>query len=85
MALSHYLSHFNNPQVAFTVIQQRFKKVEDAIGITLKIESYLLKPAVVGSVNPKVDECTVGAIGSSSGATGCIPRLSEQTSMQAVD
>ena len=44
--------------------------LEKAIHATLEKQSYLLKPAVVGNINPEVDEYMVGAIGSGSGATG---------------
>ena len=85
MALSHFLSHLTNPQVAFAVRQQRPKKLEEAVCATLEIESYLLKPAVVGNITPEVDEYMVGAIGSGSGATGSMPQSSEQTLMRAFD
>ena len=85
MALSHYLSRLTNPRVAFAVRQQRPKKLEEAVRVTLEVESYLLKSAVVGGVNPDVDEFTVGAIGSGSGAIGRMPQSSEQTLMRAVD
>ena len=81
IALTHYLSRLTNPQVTFAVKQQRPKKLEEAVRATLEVESYLLKPAVVGSVNPDVDEYTVRAISSSSGAMGCMPQSSEQTLM----
>ena len=70
IALNHFLSRLTNPQVVFAVRQQRPKKLE---------ESYLLKPAVVGNITPEVDEYTVEAIGSGSGATGSMPQSSEQT------
>ena len=65
MALSHFLCHLTNPQVAFAVRQQRPKKLGEAVHATLEIESYLLKPVVVhvGNITPEVDEYTVGAIG----------------------
>ena len=85
MALSHYLSRLTNPQVAFAVRQQRPKKLEEAVRSTLEVESYLLKPAVVGSVNPQVDECTIGAIGPGSTATGSMSQSSEQTLLRAID
>ena len=85
MALSHFLSRLTNPQVAFAVRQQRPKKLEEAVRATLEIESYLLKPAVVGNITSEVDEYTVGAIGSGSGATGSMPQSSEQTLMRAID
>ena len=85
MALSHFLSRLTNPQVAFAVRQQRPKKLEEAVRATLEIESYLLKPAVVGNITSEVDEYMVGAIGSGSGATGSMPQSSEQTLMRAID
>ena len=81
MALSHFLSRLTNPQVAFAVRQQCPKKLEEAVRATLEIESYLLKPAVVGNITSEVDEYTVGGIGSGSGATGSMPQSSEQTLM----
>jgi len=87
MALSHYLSHLSNPQVAFAVKQQRPKKLEEAVRSTLEVESYLVKPVTVASIGPELegDEFTVGAIGSSGGATGRMPQTSEQTLMRAID
>lgn len=86
MALSHYLSRLNNPQVAFAVKQQRPKKLEEAVRSTLEVESYLVKPATVASVGNEGDEFTVGAIGSSGGAMGGrMPQSSEQTLMRAID
>ena len=64
-------THYN-PQVAFLVKQQHPKKLK-AVRATLEVESYLLKPAVVGSVNPDVDEFTVGATSSTNGAVGRMP------------
>ena len=72
MALNHYLSRLTSPQVAFAVKQQHPKKLE-AVRATLEVESYLVKPPVVGSVNPNIDELTVGAISLSNGATGHRP------------
>ena len=80
LALTHYLSHLTNPQVAFLVKQQHPKKLK-AVCATLEVESYLLKPAVVGSVNPDVDEFTVGATSSTNGAVGRMPQSSEQNLM----
>ena len=39
LALSHYLSRLHNPQVGFAVKQQRPRKLEEAVRITLEIES----------------------------------------------
>ena len=36
----------------------------------MKVESYLLKPAVLSNVNSEVNECTVRAIGLGSKAIG---------------
>ena len=85
MALNHYLSRLTNPQVAFMVRQQHPKKLEEAVCSTLEVESYLLKPVVVSSINPEANECTVGAIGSGSTATRRMSQSSEQTLMQAID
>ena len=45
----------------------------------------MVKPAMVGSLNPDVDEFTVGAIGSSGGAMARMPQSSEQTLTQAIE
>ena len=84
MALTHYLGHLSNQQVAFVVKHQRPKKVE-AVRATLEVESYMVKPAMVGGLNPDVDEFTVGAIGSSGGAMTRMPQSSEQTLTQAIE
>jgi len=63
MALTHYLDRMSNPQVAFVVKQHYPEIVEEAIRATLEVESYMVKPATVGSLNPDVDEFTVGAVG----------------------
>ena len=73
MALSYFLSPLNNPQLASAVKQQGPKMLKEAIHATLE-KSYLLKAAVVGNITPEVHEYMVGAIGSVSGATGCIPQ-----------
>ena len=74
MALIHHLSRLIKSQVALAVKQQHPKKLEEAVRATLEVESYLPKPAVVGSiVNPDVDEFTVGAISLSSGTMGHMP------------
>ena len=60
--------------------------LQNVVRATLEVESYLPKPAVVGSVvNPDVDEFTVGAISLSNEAMGRMPQSSEQTLMQAID
>ena len=74
MALSYFLSPLNNPQLASAVKQQGPKMLKEAIHATLEKQSYLLKAAVVGNITPEVHEYMVGAIGSVSGATGCIPQ-----------
>ena len=51
LALSHYLSRLHNPQVGFAVKQQRPTKLEEAVRITLEVESYLVKTPTVGQVN----------------------------------
>ena len=51
LALSHYLSRLHNPQVGFAVKQQRPRKLEKAIRITLEVESYLVKMPTVGQVD----------------------------------
>ena len=86
MALTHYLSRLTKLQVAFAVKHQHPNKLEEAVCATLEVESYLPKPAVVGSVvNPDVDKLTVGAISLSNGAMGHMPQSSEQTLMRAID
>ena len=85
MASNHFLSCLTNPQVVFAGTPQHSKKLEEAVHATLEIESYLLKPVVVDNITPEVHEYTVRAIGSGSGATGCMPQSSEQTLMRAID
>ena len=85
MALTHYLGRLSNPQVAFAVKQQRPKTVEEAVRATLEVESYMVKPAMVGSLNLDVNEFTVGAIGSSGGDMARMPQSSEQTLTQAIE
>ena len=61
LALSHYLSRLHNPQVGFAVKQQRPKKLEEAVRITLEVESYLVKPSTVGQVEVE-SELTTNSI-----------------------
>ena len=42
IALNHYLSQLNNPQIAFGVKQRRPKSVLDAVTATIELESLLL-------------------------------------------
>ena len=52
LALNHYLSHLDNPQVAFNVKQKRPANLIDAVGATIEIESYLPTPSrKVGAVD----------------------------------
>ena len=55
LALSHYLSRLHNPQVGFAVKQQRPRKVEEAVRITLEVESYLVKTPTVGQVEMETE------------------------------
>ena len=41
LALQHYLGQIENPQIAFGVKQRRPKTVEETVGATLELESYL--------------------------------------------
>ena len=52
LALNHYLAQLDSAQVAFGVRQKKPATVEDALQITLELESYLLlsKPGRVGQV-----------------------------------
>ena len=50
LALSQYLSRLHNPQVGFAVKQQRPRKLEEAVRITLEVESYLVKTPTVAQV-----------------------------------
>ena len=50
LALSQYLSRLRNPQVEFAVKQQRPRKLEEALRITLEVESYLVKTPTVAQV-----------------------------------
>ena len=50
LALSQYLSRLHNPQVGFAVKQQRPRKLEEAVPITLEVESYLVKTPTVAQV-----------------------------------
>ena len=52
LALSQYLSRPHNPQleVGFAVKQQRPRKLEEAVRITLEVESYLVKAPTVAQV-----------------------------------
>ena len=52
LALNHYFAQLDSAQVAFGVRQKKPATVEDAVQITLELESYLLpsKPGRVGQV-----------------------------------
>ena len=52
LALNHYLSQLDNPQVAFNVKQKRPTNLVEAVGSTLEMESYLLpQPSKVATVD----------------------------------
>lgn len=55
MALTHYLSQIDNPQVAFSVKQQKPATLDAAVGATLEMESYMEPrsntPPPVGAVH----------------------------------
>ena len=89
LTLTHYLNRLNNPQVAFAVKQQKPRKLDEAVRATLEIESFLIKPAMIGNVSSESEETTVGAvvIGYSSGnrATVNLPPSSEQKFVRATD
>lgn len=80
----HYLGHVSNPQVEFAVMQQHPKTVE-AVWATLGVESYMVKPATVGSMNPDAEEFTIEAIGASGGGVEHMPQSSEQILMKAIE
>ena len=86
LTLTHYLNRLNNPQVAFAVKQQKPRKLDEAVWATLEVESYLIKPAMVGNVSSESEETTVGAVSYSSGnqATANTPPSSEQNLVQAM-
>ena len=44
LALQRYLSQLDNEQVAFGVKQRKPKTIDAAVGATLELESYLVKP-----------------------------------------
>ena len=65
LALNQYLTGLENPQVAFSVRQNKPETVDDAVRITLEMECYLQasKPTIkVASVVDKEDEDEPGAI-----------------------
>ena len=42
LTLTHYLNRLSNPQVAFAVKQQKSRKLDEAVRVTLEIEFFLL-------------------------------------------
>ena len=50
IALTQYLSQLSTPQVAFSVKQQRPQKLEDAVRVTLEMESYISQAPKTGCV-----------------------------------
>ena len=50
LALNHYLTQLENPQIAFGIKQKKPKTVEEAVQFTLEMESYL-RPSRVSKVN----------------------------------
>lgn len=53
LALNQYLSQLDNPQIAFSVKQAKPKTVDEAIRVTLEMESYLqpTKPSTVAQLS----------------------------------
>ena len=50
IALTQYLSQLSTPQVAFSAKQQRPQKLEDAVRVTLEMESYISQAPKTGCV-----------------------------------
>ena len=81
LALSHYLSRLHHPQVGFAVKQQHPKKLEEAVRVTLEVESYLVKPSTVGQVEME-SEPTVNAVGQ---AQPTVKQTTELALVRAID
>ena len=84
LALNHYLSRLHNPQVGFAVKQQRPKKLEEAVCITLEVESYLIKPATVGQVEVE-SQLIAGAVGQDYQSVPTGKQVAENTLVKAID
>ena len=57
-ALNQYLAHLSHPQVAFSVKQAKPKTVDEAVRLTLEMESYLLssRQSKVAQISTTVDQ-----------------------------
>ena len=57
-ALNQYLAHLSHPQVAFSVKQSKPKSVDEAVRLTLEMESYLLssRQSKVAQISTTVDQ-----------------------------
>lgn len=84
LALSHYLSRLHNPQVGFAVKQQHLRKLEEAVRITVEVESYLVKPPTVGEMETE-SRLTVGAIGQDHVSVAIVKQTTELALVKAVD
>ena len=84
LALSHYLSRLHNPQVGFAVKQQRPRKLEEAVRITLEVESYLVKTPTVGQVEVET-EPTGGAFGQDRIPVATVKQTTELALVRAVE
>ena len=86
MALTHYLSQIDNPQVAFAVKQQKPDNLDSAVSTTLEMESYLVSKsttlsntvAVVESEATHTTDEGAEAVGAVNTATGLMKELLER-------
>lgn len=64
LALTQYLGQLTNPQVAFSVKQQRPRTINEAVTATLEMEAYLVPGtgAAVAATNLQEDTQTTGAV-----------------------
>ena len=54
LALNHYLSQIDNPQVAFSVQQRQPQTLVTVVSATIEMESYLQpKPSQIAQVEPE--------------------------------
>ena len=84
LALSHYLSRLHNPQVGFAVKQQRPRKLDEAVRITLEVESYLVNTPTVGQVEMETGP-TASAIGQDHLPVATVKQTTELALVRAVD
>ena len=81
LAINAYLQQLGQPQVAFSVKQKCPNTLDDAVTVTLEMESYVSSPnctGVISTLQPKSEPASVAVIGPVEKLTRMVERLTER-------